>query len=378
MHKFVFSGLICLVAVAGMLLSATDAKAQGWTPDSLHPDDNAAVSEELLSRRWPNGVVYYEIEIPAGSTRTEADFDNILQWEELTSGAVRFVKNSTEVPRIVIALDEGNGTDGLRGIKESDGTPISAVRRIRIRPDNTYSVHHELGHVLGRWHQQRHPDSGECLTLDATAPARVHPDLVIGRYTSNSIMHYHHPRPQADYDTFNPDTTLCPRPLLNTPPSDFDVKYLQKLYGVNGDYFNNTSWCSGTENRLYLGDFNGDGLDDLLCHEKDGAQQPGRRRIDYADNVVDAVFADGDWASTSGPFCRLSSRELHIGDFDGDGRDDLMCFDTRNGRRFIDFANRSGALNGSNLEAPPFCIVTRSNATHCRRHSRCGFRRGWS
>jgi len=358
LREIVSLGFACLIVMLAAIIGASPAVAQAPNPILLHPDDNAAVSDEILSRRWPNGVVYYDILIPKGSTRTEADFDSIRRWEALTSGAVRFIKSSTKEPRILITLDEANGTNGLRGIREADGRLISGVRGISIRADVSYSVHHELGHVLGRWHQQRHPDSGQCLTLNANAGARVSPEKVIGRYTSNSIMHYHRPgNSQPDYDSYNPDPILCPRPQLTELPSDFDIKYFQKMYGVNGDYFNNTSWCSGNAKRLHMGDFNGDGLDDLLCHAKDGAPIPGRLRIDYANDAVNNVFGDGDWIGTSSSFCRLAQRQLHIGDFNGDGRDDLLCFDTQTGRRFIDFANTVGEFNGTNAVLAPFCTV---------------------
>lgn len=356
-----------LVAIGLITLASGSVNAQTINPTLLHPNDNAMVSDEILSRRWPNGVVPFELEADQNVSQRHLRFQILNRWEQLTSGAVRFVKSNTALPRIKINLtaieDGANGTSGLRGVRESDGTLINGVRSISIRPDVSYSVHHELGHVLGRWHHQKHQDSGECLTLEKNAPSRLSREKIIGRYTSETIMQYRARPNQADYETWVNDPSLCPVMALTDQPSDFDIKYFQKMYGVNGDYFNHTSFCQGSGKAIYAGDFNGDGLDDLLCHTKDGGATPGSRSIDFAENQVNNVFNDGDWRTSNNPFCRISERDLHIGDFNDDGRDDLLCFDSRNGRRFLDFANVQGQLEGNSTELTSFCKLVIAGTT---------------
>ena len=352
-----------LIATMAVSFLSTPVHAQSANPTLLHPDDNAQVSEEILSRRWPNGVVPFELNVLESDLDGGTRFHLMNKWEDSTKGAVRFVESSTALPRIKINLTAvsggNNSTFGLRGIKENDGTPIdlTQARNINIRPDQdqTLRVNHELGHVLGRWHQQRHPNSGRCLTLEKTAPSRLGNDHFIGSYSSDSVMHY--PVPQADYETASTDVSIdCPAMTDGHSPSDFDVRYFQKMYGVNGDYFNNVDWCKGAETYIFAGDFNGDGLDDLLCHTKDGGQNPGSRSIDFAEDVTDNVFGTGDWQTTAHAFCRSSSRELKVGDLNADGQDDLLCFDRTNGRRFVDFAGPNGELDRSDVEFPRFCV----------------------
>ena len=81
----------------------------------------------------------------------------------------------------------------------------------------------------------------------------------------------------------------------------------------------------GDETNLHVGDFNGDGRDDILRQEKGGADNDNR-------NTAQILFADDN----GGFFTRnrVTLREdfslkgdetnLHVGDFNGDGRDDIL------------------------------------------------------
>lgn len=332
------------------LLTASSASGQ-----LLHPSDNASVSDDVLSRRWPNGVIPYTVVLRDPGPYTESDFDSVRTWEARTQGAVRFVKRTTEDPYIEVRIqDASSRTFELRGIREADGTKISGARKIYVKPDGSWEVNHELGHVIGLWHQQRHYNSETCVTQKSETPPQLHPSKQIGHYSTDSIMHYRDW--SGDFASWVNDPTMCPKPTASdTDPTDFDVRYVWKMYGVNGEFLNHTNWCSGNGQEVYMGDFNGDGLDDLLCHSKDGGEDPGYRFIDYAESNNAAVYGDGDWQNTEDEFCRLSHRFLYVGDFDGDGRDDLLCHDTRDGRRFIDHANGKGHLNGTDSRPDPHC-----------------------
>jgi hypothetical protein len=98
-------------------------------------------------------------------------------------------------------------------------------------------------------------------------------------------------------------------------------------------------WCNGPNDELAVGDFDGDGRTDLLCLDR----ATGMKRIDYADSA--GRYAGTDWQGASG-WCSHSTAELYVGDFNGDGRSDLLCHDTVKGWKWIDYADCHGHFDG--------------------------------
>jgi V8-like Glu-specific endopeptidase len=79
-------------------------------------------------------------------------------------------------------------------------------------------------------------------------------------------------------------------------------------------------WCTHTTGKLYTGDFDGDGRSDLLCHDS----STGYRWIDFADSS--GRFSGGSDTWSTDNWCSHASAQLAVGDFDRDGRSDLLCF----------------------------------------------------
>ena len=73
-----------------------------------------------------------------------------------------------------------------------------------------------------------------------------------------------------------------------------------------------------------MGDFDGDGRDDLLCHDP----AAGKLWVDLAD--ASGRFYGSDWSSDP-DFCMASQGRIQVADSNGDGRDDVLCYDAASG-----------------------------------------------
>ena len=115
--------------------------------------------------------------------------------------------------------------------------------------------------------------------------------------------------------------------------ADFDGRF-------NGtDFMKQPAWCPPTVGRLHKGDFNGDTRTDLLCHTLQGA-----KFIDIADG--NGHFNGTDFVSFN-LFCAHDTAQMYVGRFNNDNRDDILCHDVASGVKWIDYANTEGRLAGT-------------------------------
>ncbi|WP_375765006.1 hypothetical protein NR798_25150 [Archangium gephyra] len=98
------------------------------------------------------------------------------------------------------------------------------------------------------------------------------------------------------------------RPFLGRMETRAGYKWIDYA-DVNGqfhgeDWQNDAQWCAQTADRLHVGDLNGDGRDDWLCHNASG----GYKRADYADSF--GVFYGTDWYGYVN-WCTHTGAQLH-------------------------------------------------------------------
>jgi hypothetical protein len=97
-----------------------------------------------------------------------------------------------------------------------------------------------------------------------------------------------------------------------------------------------TRWCIQADAVVHTGDFNGDGANDLLCRDTRHIS------IDYADRFG-ALSGTADWSLETRWCTHNGIMHFELGDFNGDGRTDMMCKDR--GRIWVNTANAEGRFS---------------------------------
>ncbi len=105
-----------------------------------------------------------------------------------------------------------------------------------------------------------------------------------------------------------------------------------------------TPWCRADNAELHIGDFNNDGREDLLCHNTFS----GTRYADYGTSTGFAV----DQMTFTGLYCTFNTNRLFIGDVNDDNHDDCVCTDLLTGRQHIDYADTSGHFGSTDVNTP--------------------------
>ncbi|WP_437313014.1 FG-GAP-like repeat-containing protein [Sorangium sp. So ce385] len=137
----------------------------------------------------------------------------------------------------------------------------------------------------------------------------------------------------GDFNNDDRSDIACRRPSV----TGFQVLFGQTDGTYSGGWLRNDAvFCTHANAQLYTGDFNGDGRTDLLCKD------PGRIWIDYAaaDGTFDFVTYSNEYYDTV--YCTHTGAKLYVGDFNGDRRTDLLCVTRSNGDLQVDFAATSG------------------------------------
>lgn len=156
----------------------------------------------------------------------------------------------------------------------------------------------------------------------------------------------------GDFNGDGRDDILCH--TKSTGTRDIDYADGSGRFSGSTDWRNLGAWCSHAQSQLYVGDFNGDGRTDLLCHTKDS----GWRDLDYANSAGE--FYGNNWQGTNN-WCTHAGAELRVGDFNGDGRDDLLCHTVTNGTRDISLADSSGHVSATSVrDLESWCVAKRA------------------
>ena len=119
-------------------------------------------------------------------------------------------------------------------------------------------------------------------------------------------------------------------------------------------------WCSDASQDVFVGDFNGDGLDDLLCHQRRAGGVWPQGKIGIAYNRPGSGFSgqrtgvnNNIWEFEMN-WCIGTDEDLHIADFNGDGRDDMLCNNyDRTLDKCIAFATAEGRFNDISWQGLP-------------------------
>jgi Beta-propeller repeat len=122
--------------------------------------------------------------------------------------------------------------------------------------------------------------------------------------------------------------------LLNSSGAFIGMLSLSRLCGTSDG-------CSQNWKPVGLGDFNHDGIDDVLWHS-DATGELQAWLLDGAGGVTSTLTLSKKCAVTDG--CSTRYKLIAIGDFDRDGNDDLFWLDTTTGTVQISLLNGSGVV----------------------------------
>ncbi len=226
------------------------------------------------------------------------------------------------------------------------GRPIATdVGYVRLGASCTYgTILHEIGHALGLHHEHQRADAPFYVDVlkenikdgeeEFLVPFTTGGTVAWGEYNYRSIMHY---SANAFSTDANLDTLV---PILNIPDGLMgqrmeltrgDISAVNSLYPsfiIPGDH-NSLSWrwparfSDEQATDFATGDFDGDGLDDVVAFAKGFQGDANRGDVNVALSKQGGGFHGRQF--WHGWFC-INSEICKVADVNGDGRDDILAF----------------------------------------------------
>jgi len=120
----------------------------------------------------------------------------------------------------------------------------------------------------------------------------------------------------GDFDGNKRDDILC----HNTNSGKLEIRYSKESPFEETSWESNLNWCTEKGSRFLIADFNGDGRSDLVCHING---------YKYMYATTEGHFTGINKKDTTG-YCTHATSSLYAADINGDGLADLICHDTDN------------------------------------------------
>jgi hypothetical protein len=144
--------------------------------------------------------------------------------------------------------------------------------------------------------------------------------------------------------------------------TSFDGFRSYAMTNLYGGWGQDMGWCQQSNQNILIGDVQGDGRADMVCHDTSTGllyTSLARQKADGSVPVqgftgVGAIperglFAGTNWQSPAGvDYCKASVGTLHLGDFNADGRSDALCHG-HTGQTWIAYGTTGGGFDLFNL-----------------------------
>jgi hypothetical protein len=174
--------IACMCIFISVFISCQTEEIIGNDSQNIIEDNDIQAKSLGVYNIWTNGNIYYQFDNTVQTTGRNSILNAMTDWHYSSGGSVTFIERTNQSNYVIIYYNPDAETSS------SSVGMSSGVSTIVFNEFSNYITRHELGHIIGLWHEHQKPNRDLYININWSDPFVL---KYQGNYTSQCFNVYY-------------------------------------------------------------------------------------------------------------------------------------------------------------------------------------------